>query len=275
MSKIYKTFLIKYTNINWLINHKIDFKGSNDDYNLYQLLKIIGYTDSTVYNIVIKPQVNSLNYNEILIDSIFNTYLLSQCNYNESNTNLSEKNVNDKNRFGNKNYKTIIFTSNFDTYYEFEWTNNDINLIIQNKNFIINLLKEKLCEHYSVISKNIYKYYKYYKNLYTSQKLSSEKIIKNIIQHIKKINESYESKKDKLPDFIIKYFEKINIILSITNKAKRESILNSYDNEEYFMEELNNIIIESINTFLGIETEIDTETDIDADTNNITNACDE
>ena len=64
---------------------------------------------------------------------------------------------------------------------------------------------------------------------------------------IKKIKESEYY--DKMQHFIIKMFETIEtLILYRINK------LNDFDDKDFFMEKLNKIIIESVQEFLGIET---------------------
>ena len=74
--------------------------------------------------------------------------------------------------------------------------------------------------------------------------LTSDKIIKEIIKQLKS-NEYY----DKMPHFIIKMFERIETLILV-----RVNKLSDFENKEKFMEILNEIIIESVQEFLGIET---------------------
>jgi hypothetical protein len=98
MKKIYKKFLNQNPKVNWLINHPIKLNG-NKDHTLTQKFKLIGYDNNNAFAVYVKPQVSNLNYNEILIDSIFDTFIINNIDK------LPDVNYN---RFNNKNIKTII-----------------------------------------------------------------------------------------------------------------------------------------------------------------------
>lgn len=68
--------------------------------------------------------------------------------------------------------------------------------------------------------------------------------MKEIIKEIKE-SEYYHI----MPHFIIKMFETIETLISY-----RINKLNDFDDKDFFMEKLNKIIIESVQEFLGIET---------------------
>ena len=53
-------------------------------------LNLIGYDENIVIISYIKPQFNSLNYNEILVNSIFDTYLINNVKKNDKEGNISE-----------------------------------------------------------------------------------------------------------------------------------------------------------------------------------------
>lgn len=250
VNKIYKNFLDENKNISWLINHTLYYEGKNLDFKINKKMLMIGYSDTEVYNIYIKPQVNSLNYNEILLDSIFDTYLI---NYNDNTSDINNINNNeelkynkkqeDSKKFGNKKVRTIIFTTDNDTYYSLDWINDNVNLINENKAFISNKLYEKILEYYSLNFKYIYKFYICYKNKYQSE--NPKKIINEVINEISKLNE-------QIPHFVIKFFECIENKLNFVKKSERKIELNKYDDNEYFICELNKIIEKSIKIFLNI-----------------------
>lgn len=242
---VYDKFLENFPKVNWLIDHQIYFNGNTNDFELKKNFNLIGYDNENVFIIYITPQFNELNYNDILIDSIFDTYLFNTLN-NIYNTNLKPINCD---KFGNKNIITILFTVDKDDYYTFEWKNNDKDLIIENKKIIINKIKDKINNKYKIESKYILNFYKYYKNIFTEQKLLPEKIINNIINELKK--DPYYI---KIPDFILKFFHTIeNKIEDCNNKNEKLDIFNNYDNNKYFINKLNDTINKSIENFLGIE----------------------
>ena len=76
MGSMYDAFLQQHNDVNWLINHSISYPGQNRHFHVYKKFKLIGYNDSNVFNLYLKPQFNNLNYNETLLDSIFDTFLL-------------------------------------------------------------------------------------------------------------------------------------------------------------------------------------------------------
>jgi hypothetical protein len=233
LSKIYDKFLSKYPKINWVINHKIDYNGSNTDFKICKYFQIIGYDEDNILIIYIKPQFNLLNYNDVLIESIYDTFILKSlkndtvCDDGDYN-----KKLEDYNKFANKNIYTIVFSLDNNNYHSFQWKN-------LNNNLLIEQIKSKLINKYKIDSKKIFNYYKYWKQKYIH--LSPDKIIKNIINEYKK-----NKYKDKHPHFILKFFEKIQSELSF------DKLIN-YDNADFFNNKLEEIIIESIEDFLGIE----------------------
>jgi hypothetical protein len=248
LGKIYDDFLSKYSKINWLINHKIYYNGCNNEYIIYKDFQLLGYDNNDIYIIYIKPQFNDLNYNDTLVESIYDSYILKSIKLPNNDIKNDEYNklYEDYKKFNNKNIYTIVFSLDNKKYHLFQWNNSDnIDLININKDLIIKQLKDKLINKFVVESKYIINYYKYWKNKFIN--INPDKIIKNIIIEYKK-NNNY----DKMPPFILKFFEKIQYEL-LYNKHKKLEILIDYDNNEFFISKLEEVIIESIEDFLGIE----------------------
>ena len=233
IEKIYDAFLLKYNNINWLINHFVSFGGNNDDFKLYKQFKLIGYDKDNAYIVYVKPQFNDINYNEILIDSIYDTFLIKTIK------NTCAANYN---RFSNKNIITIVFSLDNKTYNIFEWKNKDICLIDINNKILFQNIKNKIINKYLIESNLIYHFFIYWNKQFISKELSDEIIIKEIIKKYKK-----EKCADKSPSFIIKLFEKIEILISY-----KVHTLDKYENKEMFMELLKKYITESVDDFLEI-----------------------
>jgi hypothetical protein len=109
---------------------------------------------------------------------------------------------------------------------------------------LIQNIKEKIINKYVIESKYLYNFFIYWKEEFLLKNISSDKIIKEIIKKIKE-NEKY----DVMPHFIIQFFEKIGILLSL-----KIYTLNSFEDRETFKKVLKEIIIESVQDYLGIET---------------------
>ena len=251
IGKIYNQFLLEYPKINWLINHKIKYGSDYNSFNLYKYFNLIGYDKDNVFIFYIKPQFNNLNYNNILLESIFDTYLIKSIKKSK-NESRDDKEFNDYKKFYNKKIMSIVFSLNNNNYYPISWINKDnINLIESNNNIIINLINDSLINKYIIESKHIYNFYKYWeKNIEINEKiLQPIKIIKRII-NIYKNNQNY----DKMPHFILKFFERIETYIDICKSIEdKKQILVKYLNKDNFIDEINEIIKNSINEYLGID----------------------
>jgi hypothetical protein len=240
IKEIYNIFINKYPNINWNINHKLSYQGENKNFECYKKSVLTGYNEDNVFIAYIKPQLNTLNYNEILINSIFDTYLINNID-NETNN---------YNKYKNKNIITIIFTPDCDEPYYINWINNDnINLIEKHKKYIIDILQNKLFNEYLIKSKCIFSYYKYYREN------CPDKYNKSALINIEYIISQYEEEKNEnSPKYITEFFNNIKFTIEqCKDKHSKNNILKKYDDKEYFMLELEKRLKNSINRYLGIE----------------------
>ena len=227
---IYECFMTDNYNINYLINHRINFTGNNNDFTIYKKYGILGYNDENVYIFYIKPQFNELIYNYFLLESIFDTLLISKINIDNYNYN----------RFGNKNIISIIFSLDKKKYLTYNWKD----LINKNKDVLLNLLKDKLIMKYRLDNKNIFPYF-----YYTWNKINADNDLKKINIIIDKINNKDKNKDKKLPyripDYINSFFQKIK------GDIEEEDSINSdkYLNETNFNNFLDKKLINSINKY--------------------------
>ena len=255
IGEIYNQFLLEYPKINWLINHKINYGSDTNDFNLYKYFNLIGYNKDTVFIFYIKPQFNNLNYNNILLESIFDTYLIKSIKKSKDES-CADKEFNDYKKFYNKKIITIVFSLDNNHYYPIYWNDNDNNDLIDiNKKYCINLLNDSLIKKYNIESKDIYNFYKYWKkNIEINEKIIQPiKIIKRII-NIYKDNKNY----DKMPHFILRFFESIETDINRCKTIEdKKNILVKYLNKESFITEINEVINSSINEYFGIEDSID------------------
>ena len=73
---IINNFNNKYKEINWLTNHYINFGGSNNDFKYNHKIDLIGNNKEYVFIGYINPQFSELNINDILINSIMDTFII-------------------------------------------------------------------------------------------------------------------------------------------------------------------------------------------------------
>ena len=259
VGKIYDKFLQQYSNVNWLLDHQIVYNGANDDYKLSKNFKLISYDDNDVFIIYIKPQFNELNLYDTLIDSIYDTFLIKNIKKPLENSDKKEydKYSEDFKKFNKKNITTVVFSLDNKNYKAYQWYDKENRDLIDNK-FILEQIRKKLINKYTTESKYVYNYYKYYRE--NNKELNAKKLIKNFI-NIYKNNEFY----DKMPQFLLRFFQKIED--DILSNKKKEQILEMYDDKEFFLIKLHEIIIRSIDEYLDIEDDDDDDED---DEDNIT-----
>ena len=235
---VYDNFLNDYPNVNWLLTHNVKYSGNNNDFIMNKKYDFIGYDDNNVYIIYLKPQINELNYNEILLSSIIDTFIINSYNDDDDDNNDEDnednyyiKNKNNE-RFKNKKIFTIIFSLNTDEYIKLDWDN----LIKDNNEELKKLFIDDIMSVY--LNDEIYYYYKYFRNKYENKKIISE--IMNDISKYKK--------EEIFPDFISNFFNDMNTYI---NRHKTDTFDN-YDNINYFNEKLKEVLKEKLYNYFNI-----------------------
>jgi len=245
-------FHLKYPKVNWLHNHYIEFNGNNIDFIVYKYFQLIGYDESNVYIGYIKPQFNNLNYNEILMNSIYDTYLINNVKKEKSTT----KESNYKRFFGKKVITCVFTLDRIEPYY-LEWFNDTNDLILSNNKMIKNYIYISLKEKFNIDNSSIYYFYKYWReNIIDTNKVASKftKFLKHTYNVIKEKNE--KDNKKEFPVYIHDFFTKLDGKVEDCLKRKdKEELLIKYDNKDYFMKQLDITLDYSIKSYLGIDEE--------------------
>ena len=246
LDKLYDNFLLLNPKNQYLINHKIYFNSTNNDFEIYKIFQLIAYNDNDVFIIYNKPQFTELNYNEILIESIFDTFLFNNIkkpnNYNDNSSynSIYENYI----KFNNKNIIIVVFSINNDDYYTYKWN------LKNNYNFIINHIKNILINKFTLEYINqFYNYFIYKKNIYINKNtdFSSKKIIRFIIKEYKDEYKNEDKSKDKHPEFILDFLKKIEEEIEDDDRD-----INEYDDINKFTIKLKKYIIKSINNYLDL-----------------------
>ena len=258
IKNIFNLCYCKYPNIDWLINHSVIFDGKTKEYKINNRFDMIGYDNENVLIAYIKPQFNSLNYNQILLDSICDTYFVMNLKIPDTETELNsvyekikeEKIKDDYKRFNNKIITIVIFTTSLEEPYYIKW-DMTTSILDYCKKFI----KDKLIDNFINESNYIYNFYKYWREF------CPQEIKKSSMDFIDFIRCKYENF-HSFPSYIDNFFISIkNKIEECKKPSERKKVLEKYDNKDTFNTELNNKIIYSINRFLGIDEDEDEDED--------------
>ena len=239
IGSIYDKFLNDFPNVNWLLSHNVKYSGSNEEFIINKIFDFIGYDDYNVYIIYLKPQINELNYNELLISSIIDTFIINSFNnddsqINEDNYDEPINNINNNiHRFKNKTITTIIFSLNTNDYIKLDWGN----LIKDNNDELKRIFIDNIIINY--INDDIYYYYRYHKNKY-------DNCINNIRNDIS--NNTIDFSKNNFPNFIMNFF---NDMYRNIYRYKNDTFEN-YDNINYFNQKLKENIKEELYNYFNL-----------------------
>jgi len=232
----------KYPKINWLIDHTIAYNGYNDNYRISQKCQLIGYDDNIVILGYVKPQFNQLNFNEVLMNSIFDTYLITNVKKEDTNKNYQ--------RFNGKKVISVVFTLDQKEPYYIDWDNYITNELIKN------VIYEYLKNEYITENNSVYYFYKYWRNNYNESDFIN--FLKDEYVKIK----NYYTGKLSFPSYIDEFLTRMQLKIEL-DKKKKKIILNEYDDKDYFMTELEDILCSSLKRYLGIkDEESDEETNL-------------
>jgi len=225
----------KYPNLLWLVDHCVRLNGNGASLNIYKRFPLIGYNSENVLICYIKPQFSSLNFNELMMDSIFDTYLVM----NVKNDDQRDRGTTNYEKFNRKKIAVCVFTLDHDDPYFFEWDNDGKNLI--NQKFIGSFIKENTINAYRSQHSSIYLFYKYW------TKKGESDDTKNVIRRVR--NE-YEKICDKCPpNFCFpKYIN--DFLASIEDKVyDDDNVFKKYDDQKYFENELDRKLTQMIDRF--------------------------
>lgn len=229
-------FQKKYPNINWLLQYPVEYNG-NSSFKTKTVFNLIGYDNENVFICYVKPQFNSLNYNEILINSIFDTHLLENLDTN------NERYI----KFTDKKVITCILTLDRTEPYFIEWYDSDMkNIITEKKDVIIKQILDGILEKYKQDTNTIFYFYSYWRT-HCPEKDSTPL---NFMAFLKeKLNKDTKS----FPGYVEQFFNQIEFELNIhKGNKKKESLLQTYDDKCYFSEKLNNVLEISVKRYLGM-----------------------
>ena len=179
ISVIFNKFINKFSDLKFLINHQVYLNSQNKEYTLYRNFELLAYNEKEIIICYIKPQFNTINYNEVLLQSIFDTFIIKNVQKMDEDDNKLSDNYK---RFNNKKIITCVFTlDNNNKPYYIDWSDKDNNDLIKKNNILIkNIIKTNLLLNFKLYNNDIYYFYKYWYNKNKNQ--SSYDIINKIIE---------------------------------------------------------------------------------------------
>ncbi len=220
----------------------------NEYFKITKKIKLIGYDAENIIIAYIKPQFNSLNYNEILMDSIFDNYLINNVKKYKKDE-ISENYT----RFNGKKIITCIFTLDRHEPYYIDWSDT----IKNNKDIITDAIYTSIKKKYTLESNSIFYFYIYWRKFCPE----IEKKPLNFINFLKE-KLSDKLKLPNLPKYVYDFVSYIGFeIEQTTGKINKEKILQNYDNKEYFFKKLEEKLDVSIKRYLGLKLDDDDEDD--------------
>ena len=222
VGNLFKNIINKYPNLLWLINYKFSYKSKNEDFYIYSKHKFIAYNNENVCLFYLKPQFNSLNYNEIMYDSIYDSYLLIN----------TEK-------FTNKKISSCVISFDNDKPYYFNWYLNDKNLLIENQEIIKSIIKNNLNHYWQIKFMNLFNYYTYHIN--NTKNNNFTPTFNEIIRELESI--------ENMPLFIKNIFNNIKLFYKMNKENPIEYIKKLCTNKG-FRELFNSELDESIDNFI-------------------------
>jgi len=160
-----------HENISWNINHDCNYNGSSKNFSIFKKFKIIGYNEKNVFIIYVKPQFSNLNYNEILMNSIYDTFLIKNIE-KYKNQDLSEN----YKKYDDKEIKIFVCTLDREEPFEIKWNFDEDNIKLINDS-----IYNYLIDSYQQDNNKIYYFYYHYKDKYEKKSDKPAYIIEKII----------------------------------------------------------------------------------------------
>lgn len=195
----------------WNIEKHFTLKSINDDFTICnRSFPVIGNNEKDITHIMLKSDVNSLNFWDIMISALLERFLIYNPNH--------EKDIE---KYNDKKIKTYIFILKSNNSIKIDWNwDKDMNIEIKKE------IKKAMILHFSDNHEEIYNYFCYIKNENNGKFFGNQCDIKTPFQYIftKMNNEK------NYPNYIIKVFEELHEKLTRGYKEDVKKICKTVDN---------------------------------------------
>jgi len=258
IQQVMGSFHEKYPKVNWLYEHVVKYSGQNQNYKVWRKFTLVGYDNDTVVVAYIKPQFNTLNFNEVLINSMYDAYILNNTAQYEEQEDGTKKIADNYTRFHGKKFVSCVFTLDRKEPYYITWFDGATNLIEANADVLKQLVYKHIDAYYSSENSSIQYFYKYWCINRPTEDSTPKKFIDFLLDEYNKIKDKNNEPKKHLPCYIDDFFRGIKVRLEMSSdKNERKEILARYDDPAFFIKNLNDVMSQSVKRFLNIQNEDD------------------
>lgn len=245
INKLWSKIHEKYPDLNFLYQHYIQLQGDTNHFGIYKNITFLAYDKSTVIIFVLKPQFGMLNYNEIIFNSLYDTFLVK----NVKHFDKSEEEIsNNYNRFHGKQIQTVVMTPDLTEPFSILWNQNNIDLIEHNDILFKNILKDNSTTHFKLLNNHVWYFYKYWRN--ETKHMKSISSITEILQKYEEERESKENRRISYPTYIHRCLS--NIEYEVRNSLSKKITIEKYDEEKVFKNLLETLLTEEIERYFGM-----------------------
>lgn len=250
IEKSIDAFHEKYPKINWLYQHVVKYNGMNRNFKLWRKFTLIGYDDERVIIAYIKPQLNSLNYNEILMSSIYDSYIVGNVEQYETDEQGVKKITKNYERFSKRKITTCVFALDRNEPYYINWYEDGVNLIESNSDNIKETIYRYLKDRYTAENDAIYYFYNYWRRNCSA---APGDFVEFLLEEFAEHKDTLDIKTKRFPSYIgeLFYTIKVRVDMEDSKRGKRK-ILEDYDDKEYFMAALEKKLDESVKRYLDM-----------------------
>ncbi len=255
IKKVYNKFLNKHPNVAWLINHETQLNGTND-FDISARFPLMGYDRETVYIGYIKPQITQLNYSEILIDSIYDSYFIKNIQKPTEQADLKTDSYDPIRenwiKFSKRRVKTILFAIDRDDYEIIDW-NIDVDMIQKNCNIIESQMKKTMLLQYMDRCKYIYSR----SSIYDLNNPNYPDRLNGVIENLYNINNKSNRKKLYIIKKRLEYFAE-SLKEEDESSVRIKEILRTENN---FLKDMKDYISKKIDKFFEETHRVDSDSE--------------
>jgi len=232
--KNYKEYIDKNFNdskFEYNLFHSVRLFDDDKDFKISKKFELIAQSKNYVIDFIITPQLNKLNYNQIILKGIFNNFLLK---------NVCCEHENNCQRYLNKKiYTCILSLDSIQPIF--------INFNIDNDCLILKKsIKEYIFNEFNQNHKLLFYFYNYCKKNKPDTKNSIEYTYDELVK------ESNSRLNSKIPKYIENYFYDTNEKIKKCNKDKNKitEIMLKFNEIDTFIESINEYLYDAINDYI-------------------------
>jgi len=231
----YKEYIEKNTDnskFQYNLFHNATLYDDDKNFKISKKFDLIAQSEKYVIDFIITPQFNKLNYNKIILQGIFNNFILH---------NVCKTHENNCKRYLNKQIYTCILSLDLvePIFIDFNVDNNC--------SIIKNSIKEFIFNEFSENHKLIFYFYNYCKDSKPQGKSSIE------YTYDKLLEENKSRLGTEIPKYIENFFYGTNEQIKKCNKdrSKIEAIMLTFNELDTFIESINDYLTGAINDYIN------------------------